>query len=122
MVRPSGAPSHSRHPSSSNADLQAARNEVTRTLEAVQKAQEQLVRLNQDLAQYIKDFARDNNMERSAELDFLRYDHQELVHANLRKAQTEHEGAKERLRSLELAGYQVERAKRGEQSGSSSTP
>lgn len=113
-VTSSGAQSHSRHPSSSNPNLQAASNEVTRTLQAIKEAQEHLARLNRDLAQHIEEYAREDSTVRSAESDFLRHDHRDHVYANLRKAQTEHEGARQRLRSLETADYEAEGVKRDE--------
>ncbi|CAD6580011.1 MAG: hypothetical protein ASARMPRED_009324 [Alectoria sarmentosa] len=104
---------HSPTPTLSNTDLQAARNEVTRTLQAMREAQAQSARLNRDLAQHIQDFARGNSTVSSAEFDFLRYDHKDHVYARLRKAQTEHERAKEHVRSLEMIGNdETEGAKR----------
>lgn len=118
-----GARKHSHAPSPSNPDLQDARNEVTRTLQAIKEARAQLARLNRDLAQHVQEFARGNRTVRSAEFDILRYDHRDQVYANMRKAQTEHEGAKERLMRLGMAGYnEIEGAKRDGHSASSLTP
>ena len=67
-----------------------------------------------NLAQHIQEFARGNSTVSSAEFDFLRYDHKDHVYARLRKAQTGHEGAKEHVRSLEMAANdEAEGAKRG---------
>lgn len=96
-VKSSGAPRHSRNPSPSEPDLQDVRNEVSRTFQAIKEAQAQLANLNQDLAQHIQEFARDNSAARSAEFDVLRNDHKCHLYAELRKAQKEHEGAKGRL-------------------------
>lgn len=100
LVTSPGTRRHSRTPSSSNPDFQAAHNEVTCTLQAVKEAQAQLARLNRDLAQHIQEFARGNSTVRSADFEFLRRDRKDHIYANLRKAQMEHEGAKERFRSL----------------------
>lgn len=96
-----GAQRHSRSPSPSNPDLENARNGVTRTWQAIKEAQAKLARLNRDLAQHIQKFARGNSTVRSAEFKFLRSNYKDDVYASLRKAQTEHGGAKERVRSLE---------------------
>ncbi|KAL9077174.1 MAG: hypothetical protein Q9161_000440 [Pseudevernia consocians] len=96
-----GAQGNSPSPSPPNPDLENARNQVTRTLQATKEAQAKSARLNQDLAQHIQEFARGNSTGRSAEFKFLRSNYKDEVYASLRKAQTEHEGAKERVRSLE---------------------
>lgn len=95
-----GIQRHSRSPSPSNPEFQNAQNEVNRTLQAIKEAHGQLARLNQDLAQHIEEIARDKDALGSAGFRLLRQDHKDLVYANLRKAQTEHEEAKERVRSL----------------------
>lgn len=114
-----GAPRHYRGPSSSETDLQDARNEVSRTFQAIKEAQAQLANLNQDLAQHIQEFARDNSTVRSAEFDFLRNDHKDHVYADMRKAQEEHEEARKRLEVLTTARYgEAESAERNGHSGS----
>ena len=90
----------SRTASQTNPDFEDARNEVTRTLQAVKEAQGQLLRANQDLAERIQEFARGNTAIRCADLGFLRQDHRDLVYANLERARTEHEEARKRTRSL----------------------
>ena len=118
-VKSSGAPRHSRNPSPSEPDLQTARNEVSRTFQAIKEAQAHLANLNQNLAQHIQQFARDNKTVRSAEFDSLRNDHKDHVYADLRKAQKEHEEAKKRLEDLTRARYhEAENAKRNGRSGS----
>ncbi len=101
-----GTRRYSRTPSPSNPEIQDARSEVTRRLQAVQEAQAELERWNRDLAQHIEGFARGTNTMRSADFNILRQDHKELVHGNLRKAQAEHEAAKERVRNLSNSQYQ----------------
>lgn len=104
-IIPPGAPRDPSAPSPSSPDMQDARNEVTRTLQAIKEAEAQLARLNRDLAQHIQEFARGNSTVKPAEFDLLRYNQKTEVYAKLEKAQTEHEEAKERLKSLENGGY-----------------
>lgn len=118
-VKSSNTPTHPRNPSSSEADLQNARNDVSRTFQAVQGAQAHLANLNQDMAQRIQAFARDNSTVRSAEFDVLRNDHKDHVHADLSKAQREHGEAKRRLGVLRTAGH--EEAESAERDGHSSS-
>ena len=106
-----------------NPDLEDARNEVTRTLQAIQEAQAQLARMNRDLAQHIQEYARGSSSAGSAGINSPQHDQKDHANANLRKAQTDHEGAKERVRILEMAANNgSEGAKPEGQSGSSSTP
>ncbi len=98
-------PRDPRGPSPSSPDMQDAHNEVTRTLQAIKEAEAQLARLNRDLAQHIQEFARGNSTVKPAEFDLLRYNQKTELYAKLEKAQTEHEGAKERIRSLENGGH-----------------
>ena len=95
-----GTRRQSRTPGPSDPEIQDARSEVTRRLQAVQEAQAELGRWNRDLAQHIEGFARGTNTMRFAEFNILRQDHKEVVHGKLRKAQAEHEAAKERVSSL----------------------
>ena len=108
---------------STNPDLEDARNEVTRTLQAVQEAQAQLAQMNKDLAQHIQEHARGSSSKGSAGSSSPKHDQKNNANANLRKAQTDHEGAKERVRILEVAASNgAERTKPEGQSGSASTP
>ena len=118
-VKSSGAPRHFPNPRPSKPDLQDARNEVSRTFQAVKEAQAQLANLNQNLAQRIQQFARGNSTVKSAEFDSLRNDHKDHVYADLRKAQKEHEEAKKRLDVLTRGrADEAESAERDGHSGS----
>ena len=76
--------------SSANPDLEDARNEVTRTLQAVQQAQAQLAQKNRDLAQHIQEYARGSSSKGSAGFNSPQHDQKDNANANLRKAQTDH--------------------------------
>lgn len=99
-VRSSDSDGHSRASSSTDPELQDAHNEVTRTLQAIQEAQAQLARRNRDLAQHIQEYARGSSSVGSAGFNSPKYDQKDHAYANLREAQTEYEGAKERVRIL----------------------
>ena len=103
IVRSSDTERNSRPSSSTDPDLQDARNEVTLTLQSIQEAQAQLARMNRDLAQHIQEYARGSSSVGSAGFNPPKHDQKDHAYANLRKAQTEHEGAKERVRILEVA-------------------
>ena len=116
--------SDSRATSSTDPELQDAHNEVTRTLQAIQEAQGQLARMNRDLAQHIQEYARGSSSVGSAGFNSPKHDQKDHAYANLRKAQTEYEGAKERVRILlEVAASNgAEGAKPEGQPGSSFSP
>ena len=105
-MKPVTSPPGSQKSSSSHPELQNAQNNLTHTFQAIREAQWQLACLNQDLIHHIQEFARGNNTMTSADFALLRKDYRDFVYANLRRAQREHEEARERVRSFGNEGVE----------------